>query len=597
MKHFLRLLPALLFGLLGTAGTARASHFYGADLFYTHVSGNTYQVSFVVYGDCSGSAFPLLQGGAPQVEVYNGTQLHTTLTLSQNGPGVEVTPVCPSQVNNTTCNGGSVPGVKRYTYTAQTTLNGTSANWRFVTNGNMGNNSLAGRSNSITNIVPGTAGSIMILEATLNNTGGSNSSPTYTTIPTPFFCINKPAQYNPGAVDPNGDQLGFALVDGLQITQTNNTVTNVTYQTGYSATAPLAVQAGTFSFSATTGQLAFTPNIVQQSLVVSRVSEYRNGVLVGTSMREMTFVVLNNCNNNPPGGAISNPIGGTATGNTTIQVCQSQGLFSFAINPIDVDGDPINISAAGLPTGATFTITGNNTTTPTTTFSWNVSNVPAGAYTFFVTYTDNGCPLSSKQTVAYTINVLPTPTIGFIVTQAPTCTKRAAFTASTGGSLQQPPFTFTFLQGSTTVLTLSTAVSYSVSDSLLPGTYTIRVTNSQTCFKDTTITILPPQLPAISATTTPPTCNGGANGSITISPLAGLAPYQYALGAGPYGTTTTFTGLASGSYVIHIKDANDCLKDTTVTIAVTPPINAAISLVEPPCNAFQSGSITVNGVN
>lgn len=598
MKHrsIRYFLPALLLLLAGATGTARASHFYGADLFYTHQSGNTYQISLVVYGDCAGSAFPLLQNGAPQVDVYkNGTQFQTTLNLSQSGPGVEVTPVCPSQVNNTTCNGGSVPGVKRYTYTTTYTLNGTSTNWRFVTNGNMGNNSLAGRSNSISNIATGT-GSIMILEATLNNTVGSNSSPTYTTIPTPFFCINKPAQYNPGAVDPNADSLGFALVDGLQVTQTSTVVTNVTYVAPYSATAPLGTAAGTFSFSATTGQLAFTPNIVQQSLVVSRVSEYRNGVLVGTSMREMTFVVLNNCNNNPPGGTISNPAGGTTTGNTSIQVCQSQGLFSFSINPTDVDGDPINVVAAGVPAGATFTINGNNTTAPSTTFSWDVTNVPAGSYSFFITYTDDGCPLSSRQTLAYTITVLPTPTINAFITHPATCTKRAAFTAVTGGQGGAAPYTFTVSQGSTVVSTFTTSSS-SVSDSLYPGTYTIRVTNSNTCFKEVTLTAVAPVQPAASAVTAPPTCNAGANGSITLTPTAGLAPYQYALGAGAYGSTSTFSGLASGSYIIHIKDANDCVKDTTVVIAVTPPINAAVSLVEPPCNAFQSGSITVNGVN
>lgn len=282
----------LLLLLLFTAGKVTATHIYGADFTYTWVSGNTYTIKLAIYGDCSGSAFPTLNGATATVLVYNNTTLITSnLTLTQQGAGVEVTPVCASQANNTVCSNASstIPGVKRYIYSANYTVSGASANWRFRFDGTMSASS-AGRSNSITNIISGTT---MALEATLNNTaaaGGHNSSPVYTTIPTPFFCVNKPANYNPGTVDPDGDVLSFALVPGLVAMGGT-----VTYTGGASATAPITVSVP-ITFSSTTGQLSFTPISQQRDLVVSQVTETRGSIVVGTSMREMTFVMLP-CNN------------------------------------------------------------------------------------------------------------------------------------------------------------------------------------------------------------------------------------------------------------------------------------------------------------
>ncbi|MEP7272626.1 MAG: hypothetical protein ABI882_14070, partial [Acidobacteriota bacterium] len=43
----------------------------------------------------------------------------------------------------------------------------------------------------------------------------------------------------------------------------------------------------------------------------------------------------------------------------------------------------------------TFNITGNNGLAPSATFTWNITSVPPGVYNFFVTFTDDGCSLSS----------------------------------------------------------------------------------------------------------------------------------------------------------------------------------------------------------
>ena len=578
-----------------TSNEIKASHFYGADFYYSYVIGNTYKVYLVVYGDCSGTSFPSFPGSQPEVIVYNNGNPYDTLTLSiQAGSNVEVTPVCNNQINNTVCSNplSTVPGVKRFIYAANVTLNALSASWVFQFNGVMGNSS-AGRSNSITNITIGpTLGSVIALTATLNNLSGPNSSPVYTTIPTPFFCINKAAGYNPGAIDPNTDSLNFSLVNGLEPGGT------VTYVAPFTGAAPLATATGAFNFNNANGQLNFTPNAVQKSLVVGQVEEYKNGVLVGTSMREMTFVVINNCNNNPPIGNISNnSAGSTLIDTTTIKICKSNGTLSFNINPTDIDGNTINMVANGIPTGATFTISNNNTVNPIGIFSWNLTTASPGTYTFFITYEDNGCPLVSKQTQAYTIIVLPYPSSAVSITAQPVCSQKGQIKIIPNGGT--PPLHINILQGTTTIFTQYNA-SGAIYDSLFynPGGYTIRTTDTNACSKDTTVVLNTPITILPNITKVAPNCYNGNNGSITITNVIGAAsPIQYAIGTGAYGSSNIFSNLTPGSYTIHVKDANNCIKDTVVVVPNTTPIGGNIIYTKPPCNAFQNGAIAIVAFN
>ena len=571
-----------------------ATHIFGADLYYTNVSGNTYTVTLVMYGDCSGSAFSSLSSAAPYIKLYNGATFIDSFSLALQAPlaGLEVTPVCPADAGSTTCSdpASTIPGITKFVYSANVTLSGTSSVWRFLFKGNMGSGvAMAGRSSSITNILsPGT--STMQLVDTLNNTTAANSSPVYTTIPTPFFCLNIPANFNPGAVDPNSDSLTFYLVPGVDAAVAGP----VTYISPYTAIAPLGTAAGTFLFSSTTGQLSFTPNITQKSLVVYNVEEYRSGVLVGTSQREMSFVVLGSCDNNPPVGSITSASGGTVIDSTDFSICNAAGAFTFHIDPTDADGNNITMTYAGLPTGATFTITGNGTTAPLATFSWNTTGVAPGYYTFFITYQDDGCPLSAKQTHAYTITVLPQPAEVCTIQSSATCLHKAAIHITPSGL--SAPFTVTVLEGGSTIQTFS-SVTTGFTDSLSPGIYTIRTTNTGGCFTDTTITIASPALPVPAVTVTAPLCTGGTNGSATITASAGLAPYTYAIGAGTYAAANTFTALSSGTYTLHIKDANGCIKDTTIVVPNPTPTLAHIAIRKPLCNTQANGEVVIAGYN
>ncbi len=209
--------------------------------------------------------------------------------------------------------------------------------------------------------------------------------------------------------------MNFSLVPAQQVTTTTTIPSDIIYIPPFVATAPLPTVPGSFNFNITNGQMNFTPNQVLNCVVVNLVEEFREGVRIGSSMREMDFIILDNCSNDAPAGPVSNIQNGNIkneNGNLILEVCEGQEeAISFDINSTDTNGDNITITSANLPEGATLDITGNGTANASVHFNWNAASAAPGNYIIYVTYTDDGCPLVSSQTIAYTIRVLAYPTV------------------------------------------------------------------------------------------------------------------------------------------------------------------------------------------
>ncbi|MDR3680658.1 MAG: gliding motility-associated C-terminal domain-containing protein [Flavipsychrobacter sp.] len=460
-----------------------ANHIFGGELLYTNISGNTYRVAFTIYGDCSvkaiSPAFDSLFSNTPLIHIYNGQAFYKDILLKPEVLGLEVSPVCPGQLSQTSCNGGTLPGVMKFVYADTVTIGGPSANWRFIMTGVLPLNSFAGRSLNITNVVdPGNT--IIYLEATLNNVKGPNSSPQYATIPTPYYCINVPESYNQGAVDPDNDSLVFSLVPAVdsQATGFGNGFTSapVQYIAPYTATAPLAAAAGSFSFNPLNGQLNFTPNLVQKALVVNQVSEYRNGILVGTSKRELAFIVSNNCSANPPvANIITGSInGGTIDSSNIFYVCEGAPSIGFNVKTSSPSNDTITVTVNNALPNATITVFNNNTDSPLINFAWNTSAVKAGVYNFYATLKDHHCPISSTQTYAYTIYVVKPNTDTAEQLSATGCVHTANIAYLFNYGLL--PRTVTVSKGSEVLHTFTDTTGY-ILDSLRAGKYSIEVTS------------------------------------------------------------------------------------------------------------------------
>jgi gliding motility-associated-like protein len=407
--------------LLFTYVPARASHLLGGEISYQYVSStgtaHSYNVVLKLFADCSSTsaALPLLISANPRVALYNNGTYVSALNLTYNATlsDVEITPVCPDEANNTQCTNinNPIPGIKLYVYEGVFTLNGASTNWSFQFEGSISIGSNAGRTPLITNANVQAGTSLMYLEATLNNTAGQNSTSTFTSVPTPFFCVGHLQTYNLGAVDPDNDILAFSLVPARESLAINAPPpNNITYNPPYTATNPVPSAPGTFNFNNITGQMNFNPNAAVNSVVVNKVDEIRNGVIVGTSMREMTFIMLVNCPNQGPGGPVINLQNANVDPDDPLRInaCEGEdGNVSFDIQATDPEGDNIEITTTNLPAGAIANVTGNNTTNPVMNFSWDIGGMPPGDYVFYVNLKDDGCPISVTQTVAYTIRINP----------------------------------------------------------------------------------------------------------------------------------------------------------------------------------------------
>lgn len=107
---------------------------------------------------------------------------------------------------------------------------------------------------------------------------------------------------------------------------------------------------------------------------------------------------------------------------------------------------------------------------------------------------------------------------------------------------------------------------------LAAGTYTITAKSSAGCLGtgQATLTATDPCAGITVAVTTTQVnpASGQSNGSITASATGGSG-FSYSLNNGTFQTSSTFSGLAAGSYTITAKNANGCTGSAIVTLTAT----------------------------
>lgn len=92
-------------------------------------------------------------------------------------------------------------------------------------------------------------------------------------------------------------------------------------------------------------------------------------------------------------------------------------------------------------------------------------------------------------------------------------------------------------------------------------------------------------------------CNGGSNGSFTISTANGSPPFSFSFMGGAFGPTNSFNSLPAGTYNVVIQDANSCTVPFPVTI--TQPTNPlSVTLIfknNVGCNGGATGNYRIIG--
>lgn len=442
----------LLFAvILLSTESALATHNMGKDIQYEClgvVNGQLqYKVTVRYYRNCwdnqsQSTAAPAPTSVALEVSALNcsGFQSNYTLNLDNTATppnGSEVSQLCPAQLSSSGCNwagGGNppYPGVQVYTYSAIITVPASCTEVTFGTTD-------CCRNSSITNINnPG--GEDLSVKATANSsidpiTGQPycNNSVAFTNQPVSFFCVNSDVTFNHGAVDVDGDSLVYSLINPMD--GGSLPYANIAFSNGYSVSSPIRTNpANTFNFNTQTGQMEFRPGFQEQDVLAIRVYEYRNGVLIGSTMRDIQVVLLNCAIAIPSQDAITNLQNGNQTDSISVQVCPGTPLrFDIlCTDPANHDlivTSNINASPSAIP-GATMTQVGTGDSV-IARINWTPLPGDTGCHNFVLTAENDDCPIKGTYTRVYSICVF---TQVQLLTASPTYCGTPVQLTATGGT-------------------------------------------------------------------------------------------------------------------------------------------------------------------
>lgn len=233
---------------------------------------------------------------------------------------------------------------------------------------------------------------------------------------------------------------------------------------------------------------------------------------------------------------------------------------------------------------------GSTNPNPTYSFEWfdgttsaTINNLTAGVYR--VTISDNNTPPCTKIE-NFTLNQ-PSNISTSISTTFESCSpgNDASATASTIGAT--PPYTYLWPGGGSTG---------NVKTGLSTGAYQVTVQDANGCTRSFPFTIVPPPPFSISLTSTDASCNGGNNGTISVSVIGARNPLTYDWSGGLSGGATP-TMVGAGTYTVTVEDGLGCTETATTSVSEAAPILSGLNTIDENCNGGNDGSASVNPSN
>ena len=463
------------------------------------------------------------------------------------------------------------------------------------------------------------------------NAGPYQSSNTFTNLPpgTHFFDVRDAVgctiSFYPITVTAGtGTLTGTAVATATTCPGVNNGAITVTPTSG-SGPYQYSLNGGTYQSSNIFGGLApgsYTIVIQENGLCTSGGIPVT--VTAGTALQGTVATTATSCNGATDGTITATPTNGSApyqyqldggapqagnvfnnvaAGNHTIIITDASGCVSAAI-PANITAGP---ALTGTATSTTTTCTGVNNGTITVTASNGT-----GPFTYAL---DGGTPQSSNvftgvsagshnvvisngSCTSANIPVTVGTGGGFTATHTATATSCAgadngSITITTGAGGTSP---YTFVLNGTVTQNGATGTTF---NGVAAGAHVVLITDANGCqFTINNISVAVGAGLTANLVTTPTTCTGVNNGSITVTPTNGTGPYEFVLDGTTTqngATSTTFNNLSAGSHSITITDAIGCITTTALTISVNTGSGFTATHTSAPttCAGAANGSITV----
>ncbi|QXP58809.1 T9SS type B sorting domain-containing protein [Olleya sp. HaHaR_3_96] len=253
----------------------------------------------------------------------------------------------------------------------------------------------------------------------------------------------------------------------------------------------------------------------------------------------------------------------------------------------DSDGE-ITIAAQNFDTTLGYQYSTDNGLTWITqmTSPYTITGLTDDTYEVIIRYDDSvdTCEFPFTETIT-----APNPLTISLTNTEVTCLDGATITASaTEGT---PGYSFQLID-TVAPFTTTNFVNGVVTD-VVPGTYTVEVTDAGGCTESTTLTLDAPIAPTATISTASDFCFDPVSGAtIEVTASGGVTPYQYNINGGAFQDENDFTNLTPGTYTIIVRDAFGC--EVTLAAETIQPelvLNAVITK-DLDCTATPDAEIT-----
>ncbi|MCB9188239.1 MAG: gliding motility-associated C-terminal domain-containing protein [Flavobacteriales bacterium] len=265
----------------------------------------------------------------------------------------------------------------------------------------------------------------------------------------------------------------------------------------------------------------------------------------------------------------------TATGTVTVLPEITASVSETPETCTGTSDGAISISLTNAVAPVTYALSGPSSSNNTT---GNFSNLSAGNYTIDITDA-NGCTIQESAT----INTGPAccSMVLSVTTTNIDCFGNCNGTATVDTTGTNGPCTIQWFNNGNAIagangLTLS---------NLCAGNYSVEVTDAL-CTISANGSVTEPTDLVFGSTPTDLACNGDNSGQISLNVSGGTPPYQYSIDNGVgLQASSTFTGLAAGSYNLLVQDANGC-QSTGNNVLIEPlALNVTTTIVNNTCNS------------
>lgn len=401
----MKMLKKLILITIFVIGSYLSGHarIMASDISWRCLGGDSFLIKLTVYTDCNNTASGIIN---VYFNCFTTSSLITSKSLTAPTP-VDVTPVCNGLTTRCQSSTSTFPyGVNKYVYQGIVNLNAAGSCCDILM-------SFSGVRNSSITTLSNTG---FYTEARMNRCQSPcDHSPQFSNMPVQIICVGQDMSIMQGLTDSNKTTAG-AMIDSFTYEWTqpkSNSTTNVPYLGSYSYTnsiyywgypnSALPFPRG-LHLDPQTGDIQFRPMKAEVTVMVVKVNEYRNGILIGVLRREIQTIVIACVFNNPPLVTTVNNIRAKS-------VCSGDTVkFKFSTSDPNT-ADSVKISWNKAIPGATWTDSNGLAKQASAVLTWvptdaNVSSLP---YTFIVAAKDNACPINASFSQSYQITVKPKP--------------------------------------------------------------------------------------------------------------------------------------------------------------------------------------------